>query len=482
MPHQFFRCPPDPGMIAGFNKIRDQLHVPSAFPQTVLEESAAAVAAGPQIPPGADSRVIDARNIAFFAIDPDGSTDLDQAFSAKRSGDGFTVFYAIADVASLVNPGGAVDREARERGLTLYSPDLRTSLHPESINEDGGSLLEGQERRALLWTIELDGDGEIGDALLQRADVRNRRQLSYRTAQQEIDSAHSDDPLTLLREIGILRQAREVERGAVSLDLPTQEVEHSAERSFHLVYDQTLPVENWNAQISLLTGIAASRIMLDGGDGLLRTLPEPDPRTVGRLRRTAHALGIDWDDNITYADKVRDLRPDTPESAALLSQAARGLRGAGYVAFRDHDLPADTRHSAIASTYAHVTAPLRRLCDRFANEIVLARCAGCEPPPWALEALDELPGLMGSARSRDRNLERAVVDFVEAMVLTPRVGEHFTAVVTDVDTERDRGRIQLREPAVVASVPATGLDLGAEVTVVLEWTDPANQRVQFRLV
>ncbi len=109
----------------------------------------------------------------------------------------------------------------------------------------------------------------------------------------------------------------------MSLDLPTQEVEHSAERSFHLVYDQTLPVENWNAQISLLTGIAASRIMLDGGDGLLRTLPEPDPRTVGRLRRTAHALGIDWDYNITYADKVRDFFFNATATAEIYSLSLR---------------------------------------------------------------------------------------------------------------------------------------------------------------
>ena len=468
-------------MLDGFDRIRRQLDVPPTFADAVLATAEAAAAAGPQLPPGAPDHVLDARDLAFVAIDPPGSTDLDQAFFAARNGDGYTVNYAIADVAAFVQPGDAVDLEARERGVTLYSPDLRTSLHPEAISEQAGSLLEGQDRRALLWTIELDADGELTDARLERADVRNRAQLTYAQAQDLIATADPDDPLALLAEIGGKRQVLEADRGAVSLALPSQEVSADGQGSYHLAYDESFPIEGWNAQISLLTGIAASRIMIDQGVGLLRTLPEPDGRTVGQLRRTANALGIEWPRDVSYADRVRDLRPDTPERAAMLSQAARGLRGAGYVAFHDHDLPEDPEHSAIASTYAHVTAPLRRLCDRFANEIVVAACAGTEPPAWAIEALDELPSQMGSARTRDRNLERAVIDFVEAVTLEPHVGETFDAVVTDVDNERDRGRIQLREPAVVARVPATGLELGDRVRVTLLDADPDARQVRFEL-
>lgn len=482
MPRQPVRCPPDPQIIAGFERIRRRLEIPAEFPAAVLEEADRAAADGPRIPDGAASDVRDARDIPFVAIDPDGSTDLDQAFAAHRNGDAYTVSYAIADVAAFVAPGGAIDGEARDRGVTLYSPDRRTSLHPESISERAGSLLEGQDRQALLWTIELDADGTLGAARIERAMVRNRRQLSYRTAQSLVDTADPDDPLTLLREIGQRRQALESQRGAVSLALASQEVVAHDDGSYAVVYDETLPVEGWNAQISLLTGIAASRIMIDGGLGLLRTLPEPDPRTIGRLRRTAAALGVPWPTDVSYADLVRDLRGDTPQRAAMLSQSARGLRGAGYVAFAEHDVPAQPEHSAIASTYAHVTAPLRRLCDRFANEVLLALCADREPPAWAVEALDDLPSLMGRATTRDRNLERAVVDFVEAVVLRDAVGETFDAIVTDVDTERDRGRIQLRDPAVVARVPAAGLELGAEVRVRLTDVDEAEGRVRFEVV
>ncbi|MEM7141121.1 MAG: RNB domain-containing ribonuclease, partial [Actinomycetota bacterium] len=433
------------------------------------------------VPAGSPTMVRDARDLPFVAIDPPGSLDLDQAFAAERTGDGFRVHYAIADVAALVPPGGPIDLEARARGVTLYSPDLRTSLHPERINEDAGSLLEGQDRNALVWTIDLDAAGELVDARLERALVRNRAQLSYRAAQELIDGGTADESLALLRTIGLLRIEREKERGAVSLALPAQEVTSTDDGRFVLEYDESLEIEDWNAQISLLTGIAASRIMIEAGVGLLRTLPTPEEATIGQIRRTARALGVEWADGVGYAERVRELRPDTPRTAALLSQPARGLRGAGYVAFTDHDVPAAREHSAIASTYAHVTAPLRRLCDRFSNEIILATCADATPPTWAVEALEELPSQMGAAKQRDRNLERAVVDYVEAVVLRPHIGETFTAVVTDVD-DRDRARVQLREPAVVTRVAGTGLRLGAEIEVRLDETDADQRLVRFSVV
>jgi exoribonuclease R len=481
VPSRVVRCPPDPGIVEGFHRIREQLDVPTAFPAPVAAAAEEARSRGPQMPPGAPSSVRDARHIPLVAIDPPGARDLDQAFAAEILGDGHRVYYAIADVAALVPPGGPVDIEARSRGLTLYSPDLRTSLHPEAINEDAGSLLAGQERQALLWTIDLDGEGEILNAHLERAVVVNTEQLTYAQAQRRIDDGSAAPSLRRLATIGRRRLALERTRGAVSLALPAQEVVHQPDGSYTLEYDESLLVEDWNAQISLLTGIAASRIMLDAGVGLLRTLPEPDPETVRTIRRTARALGIEWPDAVGYAERVRALRPDTASRAALLSQAARGLRGAGYVAFADHDVPAAPLHSAIASTYAHVTAPLRRLCDRFANEIVVAHCAGTTTPSWAVEALEELPALMGAATQRDRNLERAIVDFVEATVLAPHVGETFQAVVTDIN-ERGRARVQLRDPAVVARLPAEGLTLGAEVLVRLDEASPDERTVRFSAV
>ncbi|MDG1367674.1 MAG: hypothetical protein P8I99_13675 [Acidimicrobiales bacterium] len=102
MPRQPFRCPPDPEIVAGFERIRERLEIPAEFPQDVLQEAKEAAAAGPQVPDSAAAKIRDARDIPFIAIDPAGSTDLHQAFAAQRSGDGYIVYYAIADVAAFI--------------------------------------------------------------------------------------------------------------------------------------------------------------------------------------------------------------------------------------------------------------------------------------------------------------------------------------------------------------------------------------------
>ena len=466
---------------AGFAAIRRQLDVPSGFPVEVLDEAEWTV---PSI--GSDHRR-DARHLPLVAIDPPGATDLDQAFAAERRGDGYRVHYAIADVGDFVRPGEALDHEARRRGTTLYCPDLRAPLHPPRLSEDRASLLPGDHRPALLWTIELDGDGEPTSWHLERAVVEIRAAISYTRAQSLIDGAAAGRParlegndLALLAEIGRLRQAREADRGGVSLNLPTQEIV-ATDHSYALGFDRPLPVEDWNAQISLLTGMVAARTMVAAGVGVLRTLPPPSPEAVAELRRTAAALRLDWPDDTDYAAFVRHLVPDREPVNAFLVQATRVLRGAGYTAF-SHGAPAGADHSAIASVYAHVTAPLRRLVDRFGNEILLALHAHREPPTWALEALDELPSLMGRARQRESALERALLDFAEAVVLERSVGQVFPGLVVDVDDERKRARIQIAEPAVVADIEADGVELAQQVRLELTAVDADTRTVRFELV
>ncbi len=435
---------------AGFEAIRHEFDVPDHHPADALAEAEQAARSGPTLPPGAPSRWDDRRDLELVAIDPPGSRDLDQAYTAERTDDGYRIQYAIADVAAFVAPGGALETEALDRGVTLYAPDRRTSLHPERINEDAASLLPGQTRPAVLWTIDLDPAGEFRHADVRRATVEVREAMTYQEAQDEI----ADRPrpaLALLREIGSLRADLERARGAVSLALPSQEIRKDEHGHVVLAYDETLPVERWNAHISLLTGIAAARLMLDAGVGILRTLPPADDETIDGLRRTARHLEVAWPDDQSYADRVRTLDPARPAEAALLMRSARALRGAGYVAFeRAEEIPDQHEHSAIAAPYAHVTAPLRRVCDRYANEVVLAVCAGVDPSPWAVGILDELPSVMGRTRQREQAFEKAILDYLEAMVLSGRVGAVFDAVV--VNHRREAAVIQLREPAVIATL------------------------------
>ena len=243
-----------------------------------------------------------------------------------------------------------------------------------------------------------------------------------------------------------------------------------------------LPVREWNAQISLLTGMAAASLMVYGRVGLLRTLPPADPRDVQRLHRTARALGIDWPAEMLYPDFIRTLDPEKPTHAAMITACTRLLRGSGYVGFVG-ELPDQPRHSALASEYAHVTAPLRRLGDRYAGEICVALCAGEEVPGWVLDRLGELPQTLQKADQVSHRYEGAVVDLVEAGVLRERVGETFAGVVVDVDPKDDkRGTITVQDPAIEARV--TGSDpvpLGNEVTATLAQADVGSRTVSFTI-
>ncbi|WP_067826111.1 RNB domain-containing ribonuclease [Actinomadura kijaniata] len=453
---------------AGLDRIRVELGVPGPFPEAVREEAVAAAAR----PPGGGERA-DLREVPLFTLDPPGSMDLDQAMHLERRPGGYRVWYAIADVAAFVRPGGAVDAEAHARGVTLYLPDAKAPLHPPELSEGAASLLPGRDRPAVMWTIDVDDRGATTGVEVRRALVRSRERLDYASA----DAA--DPRIALLGEIGRMLQEAEAARGGVDLPLAEQEIEHGPD-GWHLVLRGGVPSEGWNAQISLLTGRAAARLMLEGGVGLLRTMPPPRPEALERVRRTAVALGIGWPEGRSYGDVVRSLEPARPAHAAFLYESVALLRGAGYVAF-DGAVPEQAAHSAVAAPYAHVTAPLRRLADRYAAEVCLALAAGRPVPGWAREALPGLPDTMRRALQRSGGVERACVDLVEALLLRDHVGESFDAVVVDTDPERGGGQVQLVDPAVVARVEGERPPLGAPVRVRLLEADPVRRLVRFAL-
>ena len=452
-----------------FAAIRAEFDVPEEFPAEVLAE-AERRAAAPPLPE------LDATDVPLVTLDPVGSRDLDQAVHLAARGDGYRVSYAIADVGAFVLLGGALDGEARRRGQTLYSPDRRTPLHPPVLSEGAASLLPDQLRPAALWTIDLDATGEPLRVDLRRARVRSRAQLDYPSVQAQADAGTLPEAIALLPEIGRLLQERAAERGAIELGTPEQEVVRTPEGGWTLVLRGDLPVEGWNAQISLLTGRCAAGLMLDGGVGLLRTLPPTRPEDVARLRRLAPALGVDWPASAGPGEVISSLDPTRPGHAAFLEEAVALLRGAAYTPF-DGAPPEQPGHGGVGAPYAHVTAPLRRLVDRFGTEVCLALAAGAEPAADLRAALPELPALMAASDHRTREVERAVVDATEAWLLRGREGETFSAVV--VDAEDGKGTVVLDGPAVRGRCTGAGLTPGTRVQVRLEEADPVARTVRF---
>jgi exoribonuclease R len=269
----------------------------------------------------------------------------------------------------------------------------------------------------------------------------------------------------------------------MSLNTPEQQVVPDDDGGWELAFRAPLPLEGWNAQISLLTGMAAANLMLAGGIGVLRTMPAADPRDVDRLRRVARGLGIGWPPGEGYGELLSRLDARRGRDAAFMTEATRLFRGAAYAAF-DGPPPVQATHAAIAAPYAHCTAPLRRLVDRYVGEVCVSLCTGggaAAVPAWVRAALPALPEEMAMGIHRGNQLERADIDLVEAAVLAPVVGQVFRGVVVDLDERRGGATVQLADPAVLAhcDAPPGQLPLGGAITVRLVKADVATRTVRF---
>jgi exoribonuclease R len=457
-------------LAASLAALHAELELPEDFPPEVLAEAQAA-ARDVSVAPGGD--LADLRDIEFLTIDPAGARDLDQALHLERTPTGGILHYAIADVPAYVRPGGAVDAEARSRGETLYAVDGHVPLHPVVLSEGAASLFADEDHLAFVWRFELDEGARPVSTTLQRAVVRSRRQWSYPDAQRAIDDGSAPDGLRALQWFGEQRAAREAERGGASLNSPEVEVV-AVDGGYRLERRAIVPLEDWNAQVSLLTGMEAARIMLDGRVGILRTMPAAAEEDVTAFRAQTVALGKPWPEGMPYGEYLRGLHGDDPATLAVLDAATSLFRGAGYTAF-DGDVPDETVQAAIAAPYAHTTAPLRRLVDRWSLVICEALANGRAVPEWARSSLHELPKIMGRCDQRAAQLAAATIDRVEAAVLTGQEGREFTGVV--LGRRGDGARVQLTGPLVSVKVAGLEAPAGSTVRLRLERADIATGEI-----
>ncbi len=449
----------------GLAQIRAENEVVAAFPPAVLE--AADVAA--QQPFGSEH--IDRTDLGFVTLDPASSTDLDQAFTIEAAAGGDLVLrYAIADVAWFVRAGDPLDNEAWARGVTTYMPDGRAGLYPPALSEAAASLLPTGPRPAVVFIVRVGSDGEVSLDGAERALIRSRAKLAYETAEASMLPA-------MFGEFAARITAAEDRRGASRTETPEQEVVVGPNSEYHIEFRPRRANEDNNAAMSLAANMAVAAALFAAHTGLFRVMPEPDESRVRSLRHTARALDMQWPDDLDLRSFERTLDVNSPANAAFLIAARRAAGGASYAAYTPGVTP---WHSAMAATYSHGTAPLRRLGDRYVVAATLAVANGCAVPDDVQQAFARLPTVMEHADSRAARIERAVIDMVEAVMLHGREGQSFDAVVVDRD---DRGaRIQLCDPAVVARVSAHGVTPGDKIRVRLVSSDPSRRVVTFERV
>jgi len=454
---------PTGALAQGLAEIRKQFRVPDAFPPAVLAEAESAAKRTP-------TEHVDRTDRPFVTLDPASSTDLDQAFTIDRDGQDLLLHYAIADVAWFVDDGGAIDQEAWTRGESQYLPDGRAPLYPPVLSEQAASLLPDGPRPAVTFAVRIAPDGTVKLDGVERAIIRSRTKLAY-------DHVTAADLPPDFAELGNRIRAADDRRGASRVDPPEQEVIQVRHGNFDLTYRPRLESEDRNAALSLACNLAVADALQAHHTGLFRVMAPPDEHAIRRLRFTARAFGLVWPEAETLGQFQKNLSAADPREAAFMLAVRRAGSGASYAPYQSGVLP---WHVAMAATYAHATAPLRRLGDRYVVRAALAIANGQDVPDVVEQAFAKLPPVMARADALGGNIERAVVDLAEAVMLQGSEGQVFAAIVTDVD---ERGaRMQLRDQPVVARVAAHAVQPGDAITVRLISTDPQRRLIQFERV
>jgi exoribonuclease R len=451
---------PAGAMAQGLAAIRAQFGVPPSFPAAVL---AAADKAVQRVP----AAHVDRTRWPFVTLDPASSTDLDQAFTIERAGADLLLRYAIADVAWFVDDSDALDVEAWARGETIYLPGGRAGLYPPALCERAASLLPDGPRPAVIFSVRIAPDGTPRLDGVERALIRSRAKLAYETVR-------ADDLPVEFDELARRVAAAEAARGAARADPPEQELQAHPGGGFTLAFRPPNPFEQANAALSLATNLAVAAFLAEHRSGLFRVMAGPDAAALARLRRTAQAIGLSWPDGLPLEVLLGTLDPARAVDAAFLLAVRRAGTGASYAPWRDGVQP---WHAAVAATYVHATAPLRRLADRYVIRAALALAQGRPVSDTVAAAFERLPAAMARAATQSAQVERAALDCAEAVLLAPHVGATMDALV--IETEGESARFRLIDWPVVARTKLRNAPPGQRVTLRLTAADPISRRIEF---
>lgn len=458
------------------------------------DDQLAAIKAHPEIPaaPGAQ----DLRNLLWSSIDNDTSKDLDQIEWAEQLPDGrIRILVGVADVDARVAKGSVIDKHARSETTSIYTGVQVFPMLPTDLSEGITSLNENEDRVAMVVEYCVDASGAASDGKAYRALVRNRAQLAYngvgawlegRGAAPAKVAANKDLAAQLkLQDAAAQRMLNSrFQHGA--LDLETIETRPV------MLADKAVDIASLekNRATSLI-----EEFMVAANGVIARTFEDSGVASIRRVVRTPKR----WDRIVEVAAGLGTTLPAEPDSKALndfllaqkqkdpdhfpdLSLAVVKLMGPGeYVLVKPNEV--SPGHFGLAvQDYTHTTAPNRRFPDMVTQRLLKAWLAKT-PQPYSESELDAIAQHCTQMEDAARKVEREMQKRIAAVVLRPRIGQTFSAIVTGVNNHGTFVRTlnpHVDGMLVNAGKPgAKGLDVGDRVTVKLVSTDPVRGYIDF---
>ncbi|TCD05195.1 ribonuclease R [Erythrobacteraceae bacterium CFH 75059] len=414
--------------------------IPHSFPPAALAEAEAATV----LPLCADERE-DLRHLPLVAIDPRDARDHDDAIWAEAKEDGgFRAVVAIADVSYYVRPGGALDREARRRGNSVYFPDRVVPMLPEVLSADVCSLVEGEDRAVMACHLDITAEGRIAAWRFSRGLARLAANIAYEDAQAAIDAGAAGAELRALWACWRLLHAARVARGPLELDLPERRVVLDEGGGIaDIVTRERLDAHQVVEDFMIAANVAAARALEAKTSPVVYRVHEPPSREkLLALREFLATQGrsLALGQVVTPAlfnRMLKDIADDTER--ALVMQAVLRSQTQAYYG------PANAGHFGLSlASYAHFTSPIRRYADLLVHR-ALVDAYGLEqsgavagvPQETGLSARDRaslasVSEAISATERRAMEAERDTIDRYVAAWLAGRVGEEFDTRITGV--------------------------------------------------
>ena len=433
----------DPLAPKAFSLIAISKHgIPHVFPEATLEEAQLAA----KLPLSADQRE-DLRHLPIVAIDPADARDHDDAIWAEPDGKGgFKAVIAIADVSFYVRPSGALDREARKRGNSVYFPDRVVPMLPEVLSADVCSLKQGEDRAAMVCHLHIDAQGKVLEQQFRRAIVRISANIAYEDAQARIDSGEADEGLQNLWACWKVLAAARDKRDPLELELPERRVILDDQgRIAEIAIRERLDAHRVVEDFMIAANVAAAKALENKTAPVVYRVHEPPSREkLVALKEYLATFGRNFalGQVITPGLFNRMLKDVTDESEkAQVMEAVLRTQTQAYYG------PKNAGHFGLSlGSYAHFTSPIRRYADLLVHR-ALVDAYGLEqpkprsdlPPATGLsdrdrEDLSKITDAISQAERRAMEAERDTIDRYVAAWLASRVGETFDTRITGVQS------------------------------------------------
>jgi exoribonuclease-2 len=461
----------------------------------------------PEFPAGADAQLAgiqahpeppvvlgaqDLRSLLWSSIDNDTSKDLDQIEWAEPLPDGrIRVLIGVADVDSRVSLGTVLDTHARSETTSVYTGVKVFPMLPAELSEGITSLNENEDRMAHVIEFSVDSTGTVADGKVCAALVRNRAQLAYNGVGAWLDGS-GPAPAKVAGNADLAAQLKLQDSAAQRMS--GARFQHGA---LDLETVETRPLMQADKAVdivSLVKNRATSLIeefMVAANGVAARTFEEAGVASIRRIVRVPKR----WDRMVEVAQGLGTTLPAEPDSKALndflltqkqkapvhfpdLSLTVIKLMGPGeYVLVKPNE-PSPGHFGLAVQDYTHSTAPNRRFPDMVTQRLMKALLAH-SPQPYSADDLNTIAVHCTLMEDNARKVERDMQKRIAAVVLQPRVGQSFPAIVTGVN--KYGTFVRTLDPHVDGMVVqgGKGLDVGDKVTAKLISTDPQRGFIDF---